>query len=377
MPTNSTKKILYIAVSSETGGVPRHIAYALESAREKGFSIVVACPSDGEYAEKFRNLADAYLDLPLKPYSIRSLFSLNRYVKENGICLVHSHGKGAGMYARPLGILNPGVKVVHTFHGIYVEKYSKAFRMLYLFIERILKHFTDAFVCVSEGERQEAFRLGIAVPQRTYVVNNGVDTKIFCPHAVNKSDYRKQFGLDENAYIAGCVARFDVDKGHEYLIPAFGKFLDVCQEARLLLVGSGEGQDKVRELSEKCGLRDKVIFAGTRSDIPDLLQVFDVFVSASLKEGMPYTLIEAMASGVPIVATDVVGNRDVVTDGKTGRLVAPKDTDALYEGLQKAFCDRNATRQYAENGVSFAKEALSVEMAEEQLFGIYSALLGN
>lgn len=366
-----------MAVSSETGGVPRHIAYALERAKRYGYSVIVACPSDGDYAVKFRELADAYIDLPLKPYSFKSLVRLNRYVKENGICLVHSHGKGAGMYTRPLGFLNPHVRVVHTFHGIYVEKYRAAVRMLYLFIEKLLKHLTDAFICVSESERKEALRLGISVPERTHVINNGVDTDIFRPHHIEEDAFRKQFGLGEKAFIVGCVARFDVDKGHEYLIPAFREFSQLCPEARLILAGSGDGREKIEALVKDCCLGDKVIFAGTRNDIPDLLQLFDIFVSASLKEGMPYTLIEAMASGIPIVATDVIGNRDVVKDGSTGRLVAARDPAALFEGLQSAYCEKEKTMQYAGNGLDFVREELSVEKSEKQLFDVYGMLLGG
>ena len=377
MSTSNTKKVLYIAVSSETGGVPRHIAYALEKAKSFGFAVTVACPSDGAYAETFRKLSAEYIDLPLKPYSLKSLFLLNRYVRKNGIFLVHSHGKGAGMYARPLKFLNPGLKVVHTFHGIYVEKYSKVFRTVYLFIERELKRFTDAFVCVSESERKEALRLDIAVSEHTFVVNNGVDVSVFHPHSVDKAGYRKQFGIPEGTYVIGCVARFDVDKGHEYLIPAFQQFVKGHPDAYLILVGDGAVKEKVAEQVRESGLKDKVVFAGIRNDIPDILQLFDVFVSSSLKEGMPYTLIEAMASGVPIVATDVVGNRDVVIDGITGRLVAAKNPDAIYEGLQKTVSNRTEAEKFAMNGISYVKKEFTVDKSVERLFGIYQALAGD
>ena len=109
----------------------------------------------------------------------------------------------------------------------------------------------------------------------------------------------------------------------------------------------------------------------------DILQLFDVFVSSSLKEGMPYTLIEAMASGVPIVATDVVGNRDVVIDGITGRLVAAKNPDAIYEGLQKTVSNRTEAEKFAMNGISYVKKEFTVDKSVERLFGIYQALAGD
>ena len=123
----------------------------------------------------------------------------------------------------------------------------------------------------------------------------------------------------------GCVARLEVMKGHEYLLRAFEIINRKYRQTRLILIGDGPARQEIENLIKELQLETKVVLAGFRHDVPKLLKIMDLFVSASLKEGMPYTLIEALAAGVPVVATDVIGNRDVVGDGKEGFLVCPKD----------------------------------------------------
>ena len=125
------KKILYIAISSQTGGVPKHILNALKRAKEFGYEITVAAPKDGDYYRWFQEYSSEMINISLKPYSVVSLWKLRQYIKHNKIEVVHSHGKGAGMYARPLRVLCPGIKVVHTFHGIYLEQYGTALKRAY------------------------------------------------------------------------------------------------------------------------------------------------------------------------------------------------------------------------------------------------------
>lgn len=349
--------------------------YALKAAKEYGYSIAIAAPDDGEYAEIFKKFSDEYININLKPYSIRSLFVLKKYILSHDIQLVHSHGKGAGLYSRPLKILCSRIRVVHTFHGIYVEKYGLFLRSVYLLGERVLKHFTNAFICVSESEAQNALDLKIAEESRCHVVNNGVDTSIFLPHQIAINSYRNQFGIADDEFVIGCVARFDVDKGHDYLIPAFREFLSIHQKSRLILVGDGPERGKVEKLVKENGVNEQVIFAGVRKDIPDFLQLFNIFVSASLKEGMPYTLIEAMATGISIVATNVIGNKDVITDGVTGVLVASKNSHAICEGLNKVYSDDKLAERFRKNGPIAVQQSFSVNESERKLFNIYDQML--
>ena len=372
---NNTKKILYIAVSSQTGGVPKHILNALNYAKENGYEVTVAVPNDGDYYTWFQETGAKMINLQLKPYSFSSLWKLNNLVRKEKFQIIHSHGKGAGMYTRPLKVWNPHIKVVHTFHGIYVEAYNLLFRRIYCTIEHILKYWTDVFVCVSESERQESLRLKFVIPSKVRVICNGVDPRVFQNVKADRALYLDEWGISKDAFVVGCVARLEKMKGHLCLIRAFKKVQDKYPQSRLLLVGDGPDRAIVEQEVKNLGLDNQVIFTGFRHDIPQVLDVCDVFVSASLKEGMPYTLIEAQAAGVPVVATNVIGNRDVVLDQETGLLVQAEDSEEMAKGIIRMIEEREYALELAKKGQKRVEEFFTIDHVTEQLFDIYKGLM--
>lgn len=367
------KKILYIAVSSSTGGVPKHILNALKA--NKDYKIIVAVPNDGDYYHWFKELAADMVEVSLKPFSLHSLFELKKYITRNKVDLVHAHGKGAGMYARALKFLCPEIKAVYTFHGIYLEQYGTVMRNFYIMIERVLKNLTDAFICVSESEREEAARLKFSYPQKTFVIPNGVAPDVFDNIEVDRLSYLKQFEWSENNFIIGCVARLEAMKGHKFLIEAFEEVLKLHPECRLLLVGDGPYRLDMEQLVMNKKLENKVYFTGFRHDIPQLLKIFDIFVSCSLKEGMPYTLLEAQAAGIPVVATNVIGNRDIIKDGYSGTLAESQNSENIKAVLLKMIENGELREKCSENGLKNIEKNFTVQKSTERLFAIYKRLL--
>lgn len=372
---NNMKKILYIAISSQTGGVPRHILQALRHAKEYGYKVTVAVPDDGDYYPWFKEQAADILKVNLKPYSFRSLWKIRNYIRKNKIMLVHSHGKGAGMYARPLKLLCPGLKVVHTFHGVHIEAYKTLLRIFYCQIEHILKLWTDCFICVSKSERKEAIRLGFADRKRTKIIQNGVDCQSYQHISVNREHYLEKFGFPRDAYIIGCIARLEQVKGHHYLLAAFARLIKKAPQCRLLLVGDGPDRKKVEAQIQELGLEKFVCLAGFRHDVPQLLKLFNVFVSASLKEGMPYTLIEALAAETPVVATDVIGNRDLIKKGKNGFLVPAENADELAETLYMVINNPDLCKKYSKQGKKMVQAFFTEDRFAEKLFHVYGEIL--
>lgn len=369
------KKILYIVISAQTGGVPKFVVNALNYGREHGAKISVAVPDDGEYFSKFQALAEDVLDLPLKPYSFSSLWKLRNYIWQNHIQLVHSHGKGAGMYARPLKLLCPWIKVVHTYHGIYLEEYGALFTFIYKKIERFLKFFTDGAICVSQSEKEEALKLHFAPRGKTIVIPNGVAPGLFAPNGLEKKQYAEEFGLPEDGYCVGCVARFEWMKGHRYLLAAFKQFVKLYPNSYLFLVGDGPEKEKIEAQIKRAGLASHVIETGFREDIPGLLQFFDVFVSASLKEGMPFTLLEALAAGTPVLATRVIGNQDIIQDRYNGILVEAMSSKKLCQGLCYVKNHPEIVRGWSQNGKKTIKRYFTVQRSLERTFGVYEKLV--
>ena len=373
------KRLLYIAISSQTGGVPKHILHGLQYAREHGYQVSVAVPDDGDYYPWFEEWAEDMVKIDLNPYSFRSLLKLKKYVKEHQIALVHSHGKGAGMYARPLKVLCPGIKVVHTFHGIYVEKYRPLVKLFYKSIERSLKYLSDAEISVSQSEEMEAKNLKFVLPERSHVIPNGVDMKKFPedPDGKHRHEVRKMMGWSDETYVIGCVARLEKMKGHQFLLDAYGKFQKDYPDSRLVLVGDGPDRAEIEQQIRELNLQASVIVTGFRHDIPDLLCAFDMFVSASLKEGMPFTLLEALAAGKTVVATNVIGNKDIIKDHANGLLTAPESGWALYEGFIYAKEHQEECRTWEKQGIQTIEDQFTIEQSMRRLFEVYDHLLGE
>ena len=372
------KKILYIAVSSQTGGAPKHIQNILKfrGMREKEeYEIIVTVPSDGEYYQLFQKENIRMLDMPFKPYSFRSLWKLARFVRKERIALVHSHGKGAGMYARPLKWFCPWLRVVHTFHGIHLEQYGTVLRNVYCLIERVLRRNTDAFICVSDSEREEALRLRFADPGKTAVIYNGIEIGVFQNAEDSRNKYLKEFGFAEDSWVIGCVARLEKVKGHMDLLRGFQLLLNKIPQCRLILAGDGPDRNMIEREIQTLGLEQKVRILGFRRDVPELMKFFDVFVLASLKEGMPYTLIEALAAEVPVVATDVMGNRDVIVNEQCGFLVPPEDPQKLAEKLEMLHDNPEWAERFKKQGKCRAESLFAAEDSVKKLFDVYGELI--
>lgn len=170
------------------------------------------------------------------------------------------------------------------------------------------------------------------IGDRVTVIFNSVDTKRYQPQ-VDKRPIREKLGLDQNARIISVVATFKEQKGHRFLIGATPFLASKFSNLQILLLGDGDLRQEMENLTMELGIQDFIKFLGTRKDVPEFLAASDLFVLPSLWEGLPMALVEAMASGLPIVATEVSGSKQAILHGKTGILVPPGDVKALEEGI--------------------------------------------
>jgi glycosyltransferase involved in cell wall biosynthesis len=150
---------------------------------------------------------------------------------------------------------------------------------------------------------------------------------------------RRELGIAEDALLIGSIGLLWYIKGYDYLLRAMPAIIKRAPEAQLALVGSGQDESKLRQLAEDLAIASKVHFLGWREDIPRLLSALDVYVQPSLSEGLPMSILEAAATGLPIVATNVGGIPEIITDGRYGMLVAPGDEAALAEAVGDLLAD--------------------------------------
>lgn len=340
------------------------------------FEAIVAVPDDGPFFRRY-----ASLGVPVIPIRVRGGFHVGTVVRLANVSrrmridLVHTHGKGAGLYGRLAATLARRPSV-HTFHGLHHRSHGRLVGRMYLVAEAALARWTARLIHVSRSEMEEAVQLGISDAGRGRVIANGVDAEAIDRVGVEVGRKRREVGLDPSDVVIGTIARISPQKGLDDLIRAAALVTAQAPRARFLLVGDAPvGDEDVRErlraLAFDLDLEDRVLFAGYRTDAIELLRCMDVYVSSSLWEGLPITLLEAMACGRPVVATDVTGNRDVVVEGQTGLLVPARDPRRLAAAILAVMMDPDLAARFAQEGrrrveASFALRA-TVE-ATEQLY---------
>ena len=300
------KKILQITSRADYGGGPEHLKHLI-SGLSSSFEFFIAAPADKPYFEIFKKYGTC-IEIQHRKFSVRSLFSLLKTVNKHSIDIIHSHGKGAGIYSRILGLIT-GKPVVHTFHGFHYTHLNPFYRWFYLGIEKLFAYATDVFISVSESEKNSCLNAGIVSHDRVVVVLNGVQIPTFRKRALTKK---------ETTLVN--ISRLSREKGLDVLLGIVRTLSQKYQGFRLLIIGDGPERVNLERKARECGIEKYVSFLGFRHDVSYLLEQADIYITASRGEGMPLTVLEAMAASLPVVASSVVGNVDVVVHGKNGFL---------------------------------------------------------
>jgi glycosyltransferase involved in cell wall biosynthesis len=364
----SRLRVLELIVSTELGGGPRHVYDLVMRLPRDEFALHVAGPADGPYFERFRTAGVPIERLGVDRLSPTVLWQLVGTVRRQRVDVIHSHGKGAGLYGRLASRLT-GRPSVHTFHGVHVEGYRPVVRDLYVTLERTLGRWSQAVIALSDGQRAEVLRLGFASPQRCVVVPNGIDLVEL--GAATRVPYpRSAYGALPGELIIGCIARFDPVKRLDVLLDTTARLRQNFPNVRLVLVGAGPQESSLRRRAAKAGIEGHVSFQG---GLPDALRCYpgwDVYATMSSREGLPYAVLEAMASGLAVVASDVPGHREVIRHGVTGFLV-PAQTETAAAAIQRLFED-DALRKVVGTAARAAVEReFTIERMVERIGDLY------
>jgi glycosyltransferase involved in cell wall biosynthesis len=331
-------RVLQLLTATALGGGPRQVYHLVRRLPRDEFDVGVGGPENRRYREHLDALGVALVPIAVDtlrgfPLTLRRTL---RLIREARADVVHTHGKGAGVYGRWAARI-AGVPAVHTFHGIHYEGYSRVGRRAYLALERSLSRLTHTVINVSAGQETEALALGVSRPGRSAVVVNGIDVDELDACAPWDRTTR---GLPSDTVVLGCVARFDPVKRHDVLVRALARLTPRRPRVRLLLVGGGPEEERIRKLAVELAMpAGAIVLAGEIGWQTTPYRAMDLYVTASAKEGLPLAPLEAMASRLPVIASDVPGHREVVGHGETGLLVAPEDDKALAEAIESLLDD--------------------------------------
>lgn len=363
-------RVLQLLVTTAAGGGPKQVYDLVRHLPKEEFEVVVAGPRDGPFFDRFRDLGLPVVEIATHRVGWRPLVEVLRLIRASRIDVVHSHGKGAGVYGR-LGARRAGVAAVHTFHGIHYERYPWLGRLAYLALERWLAAGTHAIINVSATQEREGLALGLFRSSQSVTIVNGIDLLELDAHLADADVDRRRLGLVDGAQVVGSVTRFDPVKRVDVLVRSLTILAPRLPRLALVLVGGGRDERRLRRLAADARLGDRVIFTGSLDDPARTYRVFDLYVATSRKEGLPLSLLEAMGARLAVVATDVPGHRDVVLHGETGLLVPPDDPTALADAIATLLADPERRRRMGEAGRRRVAEAFTISSMVEKTAAVY------
>jgi glycosyltransferase involved in cell wall biosynthesis len=302
---------------------------------------------------------------------IMTIKNIRKTIKEKEIDIVHSHGYKSNIY----GILasrKTKVKSIATCHNwSMTDPKMRKYRHLDLFF---MKKF-DKIVAVSNRLKEQIESSGVK-PDKISVIDNGVDIRQFVCEEYD-SLFKKKIGANNSKSIICSIGRLVQEKGFFHLLKAFKDIKKSIPDTRLLIVGDGPLKEALGKAALELGISEKVTFAGIRNDISKILAITDIFVMASLDEGLPMVLLEAMAAKKPVVATRVGAIPDIIEDGQSGILVASGNELELSFAVSGLLLDKHKVDCLAEEGLKMIQEKYSSERMAGEYYKIYEECLSS
>lgn len=348
-------RVLHVIGGGEFGGAERYVLDLVRRLDPDAFSPMVACFYEGRLS---RALAGSGLPVRVMPQGPGGLPALVRYMREGRPRIVHTHGVRGNLFGR-LAARACGVRaIVTTVHSHLSLDYPNPLRRgVYRSLEALTAPLVRRFVAVSRPLADLLVRQGRIRPGRIVVVGNGVDLEVFKPVAVAGDRLRAELGLAGGTRLVGLVARLHPVKGYENFLRAAGALAPSAGDVAFLCVGGGEAdyRRRLEVLAAEQGLAGRVFFLGEREDVAEVLAGLDVVAVPSVYEGFSLATVEAMACGVPVVASRAGGVTELIVHGENGLLAVPGDHLDLAAKIAVVLADGELARRLAQGGLATAQ----------------------
>ena len=363
---SSPLNVLYIIWSLGLGGAEQVVINLARGLDKSKFKPMVCCLNDkGVFADELEKEGIKVIALNKGgKYDITVIGKLISVMRANKISIVNTHLWGANLWGRIAAKIAHIPVVIATEHNTDIWKSN-----FYFVLDKALSYCCDKIIAVS-GSVKEFYQSKGINPGKIEVIYNGIKAHGSPRHHVTTSHTRENFGIKNDETVLAIIGRLVPQKGHKYLFEALGLLNGYCK-TKLLVIGDGPLKEELRSIASSLQLKDKIIFTGLRRDVLDLLKIVDIVVMPSLREGLPIIALEAMASKLPVIATKVGGNPEVITDNQTGILVPAENTIALLRAIEKLTKDKALREQLGENGYTRLKKHFSIEKmvsATEELY---------
>jgi glycosyltransferase involved in cell wall biosynthesis len=378
----SPLRVLHIITQSRPlGGAQQNTLALLTRLDRHRFESHLACGLGGPLIDAARDNGVPVtvlptLDNPLRPLAdARALAGMIALCRRGRFDIVHTHSTKAGVLGRLAAAMCRVPVVVHTIHAApFHQGQSAIMRAATRWAERAAARWCRRLIAVGDEVGEEFARAGICAPDKIRTIRSGIDFSRFDAPA-ERAEIRRQLGIAPGEPVVGAVGHMRPAKGYPYLLEAVVLLRRRFPALRLLVAGGGELLDEITRRARALAMDDGCLFLGHRDDVPQLLRAMDVFAQASLWEGVPRAVQEAMYVGLPVVATDVNGTSEVVEHGATGLLVPPGDAPALAQAIGDLLAEPAAAARMGQAARRRISDEFSIERTVHKTQALYLELL--
>lgn len=369
-------QIAHVTATAGLGGGPAYITALTRHQLAQGKRVRIFCSDEKPFVDIWRDMGIDVSALPMRRPNISSVWRLLKALLRSP-APIHAHGRGAAFFAVWIKIL-VRIPVIYQPHGPHYA-FNRGYRYVsgWLF-EAFSRLVFDAVIYVSPGERDVARRQRIPLARSRVILSALLQDTPMSPVDSSERDLLlDKLNVPRDAFVIGWIGRFQFPKGLDLLLESVATVSARIPQARWVIIGEGT-EEETRAAGQRMvalGIEDKMRFLGARTDVVSLIRAFDLYISTSRWEGLPLVLLEVMHQGVPIVASDVVGNRDVLEGW--GILFAPQDPGAAADAQVRLIGDRALRQQVAAAGREVCRTRFSLSVMLAEMDRAYLEILGD
>jgi glycosyltransferase EpsD len=352
-----------------------HLPY-MKWFKEQGWEVHVAAGGTIElpYTDKKYNIP--IQRSPFSHQNWKAYFELKAIIDHNKYDIIHCHTPLGGVLTRLAArqARLHGTKVIYTAHGFHFCKGSPIMSWaLYYPVERVLSHFTDCLITINDEDYRLAENHRFKAGRIVHVHGVGIDTGKFSPVTADKKyALRKANGYKPEQFLMFYAAEFNKNKNQQFLIRALAKVKEEYPQARLLLAGNGPLTMECLKLAQKLGVSEMVNFLGYRTDIDRILPMCDIAVASSLREGLPVNIMEAMACGLPVIAVENRGHKELIRNGENGWVIRREDVDGMSDKIKTLAANETLKNKLGASGRSLIESQFAIQKVLVEKSTIYS-----
>jgi glycosyltransferase involved in cell wall biosynthesis len=370
-------KVLHLINYPGKGGTERYILSLAEKLHGKGCKFYLGYSEDGPMLKQVKELGIETVHIPMRsPYDLKAATAVKEICKKNLIDVVHTHFLRENYISIFSRIAGNKAALVNTHHMLTENS------MILRLFNRIFMLMDDKIIAVSCAVRDKMVSEGIPSP-KIEVIYNGVDAEYW--GVGNRSmKFREELGISRDDFVITSVARFSEEKGHVFLLEAIKHYkklassnpANIGKNVKFVLVGDGELFDRTRKLAGMLGVSDITVFTGYRSDLKKILLDSDLFVSHSKSEALGISILEALACGLPVVATNAGGPAEIINNTtRCGILTDYGDAERFATAIIKLIADKRLYVTFKNNSIKFVRSKFNLDKTAQETYNLYKSCL--